>query len=104
MTVSRITPPTGPNSHMKQPAAQARVVDEPAAASRALVPVERTVRVSTLRSGRPDASFIAHLIAMAEQAPQTRVLRRAASADAEAIYGRMAARGNDNGRVLSKTA
>jgi hypothetical protein len=35
---------------------------------------------------RPDASFIAHLIATAEQVPQTRTLRRAEIADVEAAY------------------
>lgn len=103
MTVSRITPPTGPNVHTGQSAAQARVVDEPSE-SRALVSIERTVQISTSRPARPDASFVAHLIAMAEQAPQTRNMRRATSADAQAIYDRTAARSNDNGRVLSQTA
>lgn len=104
MTVSRITPPTGPIQHTRQPAGQARVVDEEPAASRALVPVERAIRTSTVGTARPDASFVAHLIAMAEQAPQTRVLRKATSVDARAIYERMTARGNDNGKVLSQTA
>ena len=35
---------------------------------------------------RPDPNFIAHLIATAEQSPQTRTLRRAAIADVEAAY------------------
>ncbi|WP_315744550.1 MULTISPECIES: hypothetical protein [unclassified Bradyrhizobium] len=38
------------------------------------------------RSVRPDASFVAHLIATAEQVPQTRHLRRAATADALSAY------------------
>jgi hypothetical protein len=36
---------------------------------------------------RPDPSFIAQLIATAEQAPQTRSLRRATYADAQIAYG-----------------
>jgi hypothetical protein len=36
---------------------------------------------------RPDPTFIAHLIATAEQAPQTRGLRRATYADAQLAYG-----------------
>lgn len=50
-----------------------------------LEPVQHTAPVSS-RVARPDASFIAHLIATAEQAPQTRVLRRADVADVEAAY------------------
>lgn len=48
-------------------------------------PPLRTAPVSS-RVARPDASFIAHLIATAEQVPQTRELRRAAVADVEAAY------------------
>jgi hypothetical protein len=36
---------------------------------------------------RPDASFLAQLIATADHAPQTRSLRRASYADARAAYG-----------------
>lgn len=35
---------------------------------------------------RPDPSFVTHLIATAEHSPQTRTLRRAESADVDAIY------------------
>ncbi|TAH68681.1 MAG: hypothetical protein EWM45_02325 [Rhodopseudomonas palustris] len=35
---------------------------------------------------RPDASFLTHLIATAQHSPQTRTLRRASSADANAAY------------------
>jgi hypothetical protein len=41
---------------------------------------------ASLRLNRPDPSFVAHLIAMAEQLPQTRILRRAATADVQAAY------------------
>ena len=50
-----------------------------AAASRRLEPVIH----GRMRS---DPSFIAHLIAMAEQSPQTRLLRRAAPDDVQAAY------------------
>lgn len=43
-------------------------------------------RSAMRRSIRPDASFVAHLIATAEQVPQTRHLRRAAPADALSAY------------------
>jgi hypothetical protein len=53
----------------------------------ALVPVGRTVYQATrLAVARPDANFVAHLIATAERLPQTRELRRAAPADALSAY------------------
>ena len=54
----------------------------------ALVPVALVARTSeVLRpSGRPNADFIAHLIAMATQAPQTRIRRRAEPEQAVAAY------------------
>jgi hypothetical protein len=64
--------------------------DAPAkAASVALVPVVATPRrIAPVAQGltRPDPSFVAHLIAMAEMSPQTRMLRRAAPEDAQAAY------------------
>jgi hypothetical protein len=59
------------------------------AASVALVPVVATPpRLAQVTQGltRLDATFVTHLIAMAEMSPQTRVLRRAAPADAQAAY------------------
>jgi hypothetical protein len=35
---------------------------------------------------RPDASFVTHLIAMAQSSPQTRILRRAAPEHVQAAY------------------
>jgi|SRR6266404_2018216 len=55
----------------------------------ALVPVNPSVertRTSHLRSARPSAFFVTHLIATATQAPQTRSLRRASLADAQTAY------------------
>jgi hypothetical protein len=54
----------------------------------ALVPTaEPLPRSQTLaRLSRPDPSFVTHLIATAEQVPQTRNHRRAAQADALSAY------------------
>ena len=54
----------------------------------ALVPVTQTVywaRKST--TARPDPTFLAHLIATADQAPQTRNMRRGSIEDAQTAYG-----------------
>ena len=52
-----------------------------------LVPVTQTVHeASKLALPRPNASFVAQLIATAEQLPQTRNLRRAEPADALSAY------------------
>lgn len=60
--------------------------------SHALTPTEPVSRAipASLRSVRPDAGFITHLIATAEQVPQTRVLRRAEIVDVEAAYRKAA--------------
>ncbi len=71
-----------------------QTVDDRAADARpacvALVPVaqrtEWTGRTYQL-SSRPASTFIAQLLATAEQAPQTRGLRRATVADAQTAYG-----------------
>src|ERR1700676_3319262 len=67
-----------------------RAGDFPAAKapSTALVPLEPAVQASpaSLRLNRADPSFVTHLIAMAELSPQTRILRRAATADVQAAY------------------
>ena len=74
-------------------------------ATRAVVPVEHTERSAPLRNVRPDASFVAHLIAMADHAPQTRALRRETPAVAQATYGRtMVSGANSYGRVFSQVA
>jgi hypothetical protein len=64
------------------------VLDADAPACVALVPVTQTVpwsRKST--TVRPDPSFVTHLIATADQAPQTRSMRRASIEDAQTAYG-----------------
>jgi hypothetical protein len=53
----------------------------------ALVPVVPSVQWSRLPDlASPDSTFITHLIATAERVPQTRTLRRATPADAQAAY------------------
>ncbi len=56
--------------------------------SGALVPLGREADAGAVkwRIVRPDSSFVAHLIATAEQLPQTRRLRQAAPADAVSAY------------------
>jgi hypothetical protein len=66
----------------------AEVVEDAPAASVALVPFSARPDVRpTVTLSRPDASFVAQLIATVEQAPQTRNLRRGSYADAQAAYG-----------------
>ena len=66
----------------------AEVVDDAPSASFALVPLSARADVRPKASpSRPDASFVAQLIATAERAPQTRGLRRASLADAQTAYG-----------------
>jgi hypothetical protein len=60
-------------------------LDEPAGTE--LVPVAEPVRWSARAAPRPDPTFVAQLIATADQAPQTRHLRRASLADAQTAYG-----------------
>jgi hypothetical protein len=53
-----------------------------------LVPITPSLQWSPRpRLARPDPGFVAHLIATAAQAPQTRHLRRASLADAQTAYG-----------------
>lgn len=105
MIVSRIASTTGPSSQARQAGAAANPASAEPVSSGALVPVEPPARMPAVRPARPDASFVTHLIAMAEQTPQTRTLRRATPADARALYDRAAApRANYYGKALSQTA
>jgi hypothetical protein len=65
---------------------EARAVDAPAPS--ALVPLSRFPRGARIARliTRPDPIFVTHLIATAEQVPQTRNLRRAAPSDALSAY------------------
>jgi hypothetical protein len=60
--------------------------DEPGCV--ALVPVTQSVQWSRKSAtARPDPSFLTHLIATADQVPQTRSMRRASIEDAQTAYG-----------------
>ena len=52
-----------------------------------LVPVTQSVPWSPPRRTPPDPTFVAQLIATADQAPQTCRLRRGSLADAQTAYG-----------------
>lgn len=88
----RATAPVSPTLHPMRRAGDAAAGREQTVASGtpqvALTRTEPLVRVApaSLRTNRPDASFVTHLLATAEQVPQTRELRRAAVADVEAAY------------------
>lgn len=63
-------------------------VDADGPAGVELVPVAQPVTWSPKpATPRPDPSFLAQLIATADQVPQTRSLRRASLADAQTAYG-----------------
>jgi hypothetical protein len=65
----------------------AEVVSEAPSTSFALVPLSARIdRGPATPLARPDPSFVTQLIATAEQAPQTRTLRRGSYADAQAAY------------------
>ena len=70
-------------------------LDEPFHA--ALVPVTQAAHWSPRQAPRPDPTFIAQLIATADQAPQTRRLRRGSLADAQTAYGASQIRRRDTG-------
>ncbi|HYA04924.1 MAG TPA: hypothetical protein VEF90_03460 [Xanthobacteraceae bacterium] len=52
---------------------------------------------------RPNADFIAQLIATSTQAPQTRARRRATADEATAIYGALGRRPSVPGHALSRS-
>lgn len=70
-------------------------LDEPVRAE--LIPVTQSVHCSPRPAPRPDPTFVAQLIATADQAPQTRRLRRASLADAQTAYGASQIRRRDAG-------
>jgi len=71
-------------------------LDEPACLD--LVPVTQSVHWSKrAATPRPDPTFLAQLIATADQASQTRGLRRGSLADAQTAYGASQARRCDTG-------
>ena len=70
-------------------------LDEPVRAE--LIPVTQSVHWSPRPAPRPDPTFLAQLNATADQAPQTRRLRRASLADAQTAYGASQIRRRDAG-------
>jgi len=104
MIVSSIIPPAGVGQKT-QPGVETAPQAEALIPSRALVRLDPPARATDRYSARPSAIFVAHLIAMAEQAPQTRPLRREARSVANDIYGRAITRGTDRfGKVVSQSA
>jgi hypothetical protein len=71
----------------------------------AIVPVVEPVseRSSVPTSGRANADFLAHLVATKQQAPQTRLRRRAEPAEASAAYGALGQAPVRCGRALSRS-
>ncbi len=90
MSVARVSRITSTPPMMRR-AGDVQVEKAPGSELVALTPQVETVPHAL---NRPDPSFVAHLIATAQQAPQTRILRRAAIADVQAAY-RSAANQND---------
>jgi hypothetical protein len=58
------------------------------------------IGAAKIASTRADPGFLAHLIATAEQAPQTRLLRRATPADAQNAYTAAPAHAAFHGRQV----
>lgn len=65
-------------------------------------PINRDTETPRVVS-RPDAGFIAHLIATLAQAPQTRARRRAEPVEAISAYCGLGQRPSVAGRVLSRS-
>lgn len=78
--------------------------NETPAASTALVPVTPPEAIAKPANSlaRPNPAFVAHLIAMAQQAPQTRMLRRASPDEAQARYRAQPAATAARGVLTSK--
>jgi hypothetical protein len=60
--------------------------DLPSGGSRALVPLHSVDSMRRRACHYPSATFVAHLIAVDRRVPQLRMRRRAAPADAVAVY------------------
>jgi hypothetical protein len=84
MSIAKVSPIAASTAPMRR----AGDVLAAKAPNTALVPLTPAAQAEpTSRSlNRPDPSFVTHLIAMAEQCPQTRILRRAATADVQTAY------------------
>jgi hypothetical protein len=72
--------------------------------SNALVPVAKRQERASLRAGqRPQADFMAQLIATSSRAPQTCARRRAGADEATAAYAARGPRPAAPGRALSRS-
>jgi hypothetical protein len=72
--------------------------------NRALAPLQSTLRAERRPRERPDAAFLAHLIATREQLPQTRLRRRGEPGEAAVAYASgMTVSGAAAGAVLSRS-
>ena len=107
MSIARVSRITASSAPMMRRAGDIMVTTAPGVA---LVPLAPAVETGTpsLQQNRPDPSFLAHLIATAQLAPQTRILRRAATADVQAAYRSVANQnevaGRDAGARMRLTA
>lgn len=75
-----------PSSDRTEPASGDTTPSEPKPASVALVPLAPSAQRSHWWRWAPDPIFVTHLIAAARRVPQTRRVRRATLADAQAAY------------------
>lgn len=73
--------------------------------ARALVPIRPATsgEPENARAHRPHAAFLAHLIATARQAPQTRQRRRTEPAEAVAAYAERATASPANGSAIARS-
>ena len=77
-----------PGCDQPEPTADDGIHMEARPACVALVPVVQAARwqIPSRELPRPNSTFLTHLIATAEQVPQTRSLRRATPLDAQTAY------------------
>jgi hypothetical protein len=94
-----------PDSDRTEPVLDDTTAPETKPASVALVPLAQIERRSRRRWYRwaPDPIFVTHLIATAEQAPQTRWVRQATPADAQAAYQPRRSPARDVGNRMRQT-
>jgi hypothetical protein len=78
-----------PDDDQAEPMEDGGLPTEAGSACVALVPVVQAApwsRIPSRKLPRPNSTFLTHLIATAEQVPQTRSLRRATPFDAQIAY------------------
>ena len=118
--VDRSKPPAAARAGLVQPAGATRLGADDWRPGRELVPLRPTPNQRSggeeleqerarephlmLGGSRPSAPFLAQLIAIAQQAPQTRKRRRASPDQAGAAYTAAAAPGIRTGLILSRSS